>query len=212
MVHFFLEYAVFIVIGIAIIAIVLLFMLSRNKAHPRATVETHTTGAAHEDSAAVARAEPTPVAPPAAEPVETSTVAPEPRHDTQAEQKPEPAVVTKPAPPATPEPVVPEPAKPEPAASEPAAPEPVAPTATTGEDDLSQMKGVGPKLVARLKELTVTRFDQIAGWNDADIARIDGELANFKGRIVRDNWIDQARLLAAGDRAGFEAKYGSLGK
>ena len=74
------------------------------------------------------------------------------------------------------------------------------------------LKGVGPKLVAKLHELGITRFDQIANWSDEDVARIDGELGNFKGRIRRDNWIDQAKLLAAGDTAGFEAKYGSLGK
>lgn len=97
----------------------------------------------------------------------------------------------------------------------PAAPDPIppaaAPTAEVGGDDLSVMKGVGPKLVARLAALGVTRFDQIAAWSEADIDRIDGELGNFAGRIRRDDWTEQARLLAAGDRAGFEAKFGALG-
>ena len=78
-------------------------------------------------------------------------------------------------------------------------------------DDLELLKGVGPKLNALLVSLGVTRFDQIAEWGADDIAEVDQHLGNFKGRVERDNWIDQAKLLAAGDTAGFEAKYGALG-
>ena len=80
----------------------------------------------------------------------------------------------------------------------------------TGADNLRLLKGVGPKLAALLTQLGITRFDQIAAWNEADIVRVDAQLGNFKGRIVRDNWIEQARLLASGDVAGFEAKFGKL--
>jgi predicted flap endonuclease-1-like 5' DNA nuclease len=78
-------------------------------------------------------------------------------------------------------------------------------------DNLALLKGVGPKLVALLASLGVTRFDQIAAWSAADIAAIDARLGNFAGRIVRDNWVDQAGYLARGDKTGFEAKYGALG-
>jgi predicted flap endonuclease-1-like 5' DNA nuclease len=61
-----------------------------------------------------------------------------------------------------------------------------------------------------LNDLGVTRFAQIAAWSDADVAEIDPKLGNFAGRIVRDNFVDQARLLAADDIAAFEAKYGKL--
>ncbi|AMK19523.1 MULTISPECIES: hypothetical protein [Sphingobium] len=77
-------------------------------------------------------------------------------------------------------------------------------------DNLLKLKGVGPKLNLLLIELGVTRYAQIAGWSDADIAAIDTKLGNFKGRPVRDQWVDQARYLAAGDLAGYEAKYGKL--
>ncbi|MFK4794124.1 hypothetical protein [Sphingobium sp. ZW T5_29] len=77
-------------------------------------------------------------------------------------------------------------------------------------DNLLRMKGVGPKLNQQLIDLGVTRYAQIANWTDADIAAIDGKLGNFKGRPVRDQWVDQAKYLAAGDLAGFEAKYGKL--
>lgn len=93
----------------------------------------------------------------------------------------------------------------------PAAPDPIPATAQPRDDDLSVMKGVGPKLVARLAALGVTRFDQISDWTEADIDRIDGQLGAFAGRIRRDDWVGQARLLAAGDRPGFEAKFGALG-
>lgn len=82
--------------------------------------------------------------------------------------------------------------------------------ASTGADNLRLLKGVGPKLAALLTQIGITRFDQIAGWKEADIARVDAQLGNFKGRIVRDNWIEQARFLASGDVAGFEAKFGKL--
>jgi len=92
----------------------------------------------------------------------------------------------------------------------PAAPVPAAPAqlTATGGDDLSRIKGVGPKLVALLHSLGVTRFDQIAGWTDADIARIDAQLGNFSGRIERDSWVEQAGYLARGDSAGFESRFG----
>lgn len=76
-------------------------------------------------------------------------------------------------------------------------------------DDLSRVKGLGPKLAATLKELGVTRFDQIAEWSDADIDRIDGQLGRFQGRIRRDDWVAQAKLLAAGDNAEFHNRFGA---
>jgi predicted flap endonuclease-1-like 5' DNA nuclease len=78
-------------------------------------------------------------------------------------------------------------------------------------DDLTRMKGVGPKLVALLHDLGVTHFSQIAAWTEDDVAAIDQQLGAFKGRIQRDRWIEQARHLAEDDASGFEAKFGKLG-
>lgn len=78
-------------------------------------------------------------------------------------------------------------------------------------DKLTLIKGLGPKLVTILAGLGVTRFEQIAGWSDADLAAIDAQLGAFAGRPARDNWVDQAGYLARGDKVGFEAKYGALG-
>ena len=78
-------------------------------------------------------------------------------------------------------------------------------------DNLELIKGLGPKVNNLLKGLGVTSFAQVANWTAADVAEIDTKLGAFAGRITRDNWIDQAQLLAAGDIAGFEQKYGALG-
>ena len=78
-------------------------------------------------------------------------------------------------------------------------------------DELTRLKGLGPKAASRLQELGVTRFEQIASWNAADIAAIDAEMGAFKGRIARDRWVEQAKLLAKGDTETFEAAFGKLG-
>ena len=78
-----------------------------------------------------------------------------------------------------------------------------------GGDDLTRIKGVGPKLVAVLNGLGVTSFAQIAAWDDAKIDRIDAELGRFQGRIRRDDWVGQAKLLAEGKSAEFSDKYGA---
>lgn len=78
-------------------------------------------------------------------------------------------------------------------------------------DNLELLKGVGPKLNTLLASLGITSFAQIAAWTASDIREIDAKLGNFAGRITRDNWVDQAKLLSNGDIEGFEKKYGSLG-
>lgn len=102
------------------------------------------------------------------------------------------------------------PAKEKPA-PKPAAAVKTAPAAPQIPDDIALLKGVGPKLVALLQSMGVTSLEQIAAWSAADVTEIDSKLGAFAGRIKRDNWVDQAKLLSAGDIAGFEKKYGSLG-
>ena len=64
-------------------------------------------------------------------------------------------------------------------------------------DDLKLISGVGPKIEGILHSLGIYTFAQIAGWNEAQRAWVDGYL-NFKGRIARDDWIKQADALARG--------------
>lgn len=118
-----------------------------------------------------------------------------------------PAIDAMPAEPA-PEPV---PAPTAPAARPIAVEPPPTPVADGPPDELTRMKGVGPKVATLLNGLGVTRFDQIAAWTDEDVARVDAQLGAFKGRVQRDQWIEQASLLAAGDTAAYEAKFGKLG-
>lgn len=99
-------------------------------------------------------------------------------------------------------------AKPEPQAEAPAAPADDSPrpailrdTPDGGQaDDLKKISGVGPKLEQTLNELGVWHYEQVANFTEADIAWVDSRL-RFKGRIERDDWIGQAKALAAGGDA-----------
>ena len=63
-------------------------------------------------------------------------------------------------------------------------------------DDLKKIGGVGPKLEGTLNELGIYHFWQIAEFTSDNVAWVDGYLS-FKGRIDRDDWIGQAKALAA---------------
>jgi predicted flap endonuclease-1-like 5' DNA nuclease len=78
-------------------------------------------------------------------------------------------------------------------------------------DDLRQLKGVGPKFVARLNELGIVRFDQLAGLNANEVAHLDERMGPFQGRLAKDRIIEQADLLARHDIESFEEKFGKLG-
>jgi len=64
-------------------------------------------------------------------------------------------------------------------------------------DDLEQIVGVGPMLTELLNEVGVFYFWQIAEWTTEDVEYVDGKLLHFRGRIERDDWVGQARQLAA---------------
>jgi large subunit ribosomal protein L20 len=135
---------------------------------------------------------------------------------------PQPVVKAKPAP--KPEPKAEKPAakaeKPEPKAEKPApkAEKPAAKAAPAVEvdqetaaakvkerfaaladvepDDLKEISGVGPVLEKMLHELNVKTFDQIAAFDADDVAMVTAALTRFKDRVVRDDWVGQARALA----------------
>ncbi|MCB1339351.1 MAG: hypothetical protein KDK10_18490 [Maritimibacter sp.] len=73
-------------------------------------------------------------------------------------------------------------------------------------DDLKQIKGVGPKLEKLCNELGFWHFDQIAAWTADEVAWVDANLQGFKGRVSRDGWVDQAKVLAAGGTTDFANK------
>ncbi len=78
-------------------------------------------------------------------------------------------------------------------------------------DDLTRIAGVGPQIHGKLNDMGVWTFAQIARWKKADVAYVNSHL-KFNGRIERDEWIAQCRLLrdetpkAAGSSVGAPAK------
>lgn len=104
-------------------------------------------------------------------------------------------------------------------AAAPAAPAPEAAEATEGTrpaaldgprdgnaDDLKQIKGVGPALERLCNSLGFYHFDQIANWSADEVAWVDQNLEGFKGRVTRDDWVAQAKTLAAGGSTEFSEK------
>ncbi|QYO78460.1 NADH-quinone oxidoreductase subunit NuoE [Devosia salina] len=74
-------------------------------------------------------------------------------------------------------------------------------------DDLKLISGVGPVIERKLNALGITRYDQIAKFKKAEIARVD-EVLNFKGRIDRDDWLKQAKALAKGGVEEYRKVFG----
>jgi predicted flap endonuclease-1-like 5' DNA nuclease len=72
-------------------------------------------------------------------------------------------------------------------------------------DDLKLISGVGPKLEQTLNEIGIYQYDQVAVWKKADIKKVDDQL-KFKGRIERDDWMKQAKILAKGGDTEFSKK------
>lgn len=62
-------------------------------------------------------------------------------------------------------------------------------------DDLKQISGVGAQLEGLLHQLGIFHFDQISHWTPGNVRWVDDHL-RFKGRIEREDWIEQARRLA----------------
>lgn len=77
-------------------------------------------------------------------------------------------------------------------------------------DNLQQLSGVGPKNEAILHTLGFFHFDQIAAWKAEQIAWVDDHL-RFNGRIEREEWVEQAKLLAEGRMEEFHRLYGTGG-
>ncbi|WP_350334092.1 NADH-quinone oxidoreductase subunit NuoE [Coralliovum pocilloporae] len=83
---------------------------------------------------------------------------------------------------------------------------PAAPADMSGKpDDLKKISGVGKVIEGKLQGLGITTFAQIAAWTEADIAAFDEKLS-FKGRIQRDNWIEQAKQLSSGGETAFSKR------
>ena len=80
-----------------------------------------------------------------------------------------------------------------------------------GADNLKKIKGIGPKLEGICHRLGIYHFDQIAEWDSKEITWVDAHLEGFRGRVRRDNWVEQARILATGGETEFSARTGGTG-
>jgi predicted flap endonuclease-1-like 5' DNA nuclease len=78
-------------------------------------------------------------------------------------------------------------------------------------DDLQRISGVGPKNEQILHSLGVYHFDQIAKWTPGEGDWIDDHM-KFNGRVAREEWTNQARLLAANNESEFARLYGTGGQ
>ncbi len=63
-------------------------------------------------------------------------------------------------------------------------------------DDLKRIRGIGPQNEERLHGLGIWHFDQIASWNHDEVRWVGSYLA-FPGRIDREEWVSQSKVLAA---------------
>jgi NADH-quinone oxidoreductase subunit E len=64
-------------------------------------------------------------------------------------------------------------------------------------DDLKEIEGIGPALEKLVNGMGFFHFDQIAQWTEADVALVDAEMKTFKGRISRDKWVEQAKIIVS---------------
>ena len=73
-------------------------------------------------------------------------------------------------------------------------------------DDLKEIEGIGPALEKLCNSLGFYHFDQIASWSEADVAWVDANMKTFKGRIVRDKWIAQSKLILSEGLEAFRVR------
>ena len=62
-------------------------------------------------------------------------------------------------------------------------------------DDLKRIKGIGKVNEGKLNDLGMFHFDQVAAWSRAEVRWVGTYLA-FPGRIDREDWLAQAKVLA----------------
>lgn len=75
-----------------------------------------------------------------------------------------------------------------------------------GPDNLKEIKGIGPKLEKLCHSMGVFHFDQIASWGPQEVAWMDANLQGFRGRVTRDDWVGQAKILASGGETEFSKR------
>jgi predicted flap endonuclease-1-like 5' DNA nuclease len=72
-------------------------------------------------------------------------------------------------------------------------------------EDLKRIRGIGVLIEKKLNQMGVVAYEQIANWTAEDVDRVSQSL-DFKGRIERENWVEQARILASGGATEFSRR------
>jgi len=72
-------------------------------------------------------------------------------------------------------------------------------------EDLKRIRGIGVLIEKKLNQMGIVAYEQIANWTAEEIDRISQSL-DFKGRIERENWVEQARILASGGTTEFSRR------
>ena len=75
----------------------------------------------------------------------------------------------------------------------------------TDVDDLKRIRGIGVLIEKKLNAMGVRTYEQIANWTAGDVSRVSDSL-DFKGRIERESWIEQARILTSGGFTEFSKR------
>lgn len=84
-------------------------------------------------------------------------------------------------------------------------PRPMPASSQGPQDDLKRIRGVGVLIEKRLNAIGITRYDQIANWTSGEIDRVS-QVLEFKGRIEREGWVEQARILLNGGQTEFSRR------
>lgn len=167
---------------------------ARPAARPAAAAPKAATSPSAKATSATAKATPVPARPSAAATAKKAAAAPA----KQATKAPAAKATTAPA------------TKAAPASKTAAAPKkataPKRPAPPVRPDDLRRIIGIGPANEKLLHRQGVRTFAQIAAWKAADIKRIE-DVLEFDGRIARERWVEQAKLLAAGDEKTFARRF-----
>jgi predicted flap endonuclease-1-like 5' DNA nuclease len=72
-------------------------------------------------------------------------------------------------------------------------------------DDLKRIRGIGVLIEKRLNAMGVIRYEHVANWTSSDIERVS-KVLEFGGRIERESWVEQARILSSGGQTEFSRR------
>jgi predicted flap endonuclease-1-like 5' DNA nuclease len=73
-------------------------------------------------------------------------------------------------------------------------------------DDLKKISGVGKFIEEKLNNIGIYTYEQISNFTPEDMQTVTDLIEFFPGRIERDDWVGQARVLKSGGSTEFSKK------